>query len=446
VWLSIILACIAAYLPAINNSFISDDFTLLSFLQALKQNPGAIWNAVSELFRVVSYVYFAALFKLFGLRPALYYMASIALHCTVSLLVFAMVRAVTGRRLTAWVAAIFFAVYARHEEAVMWISANNSTILTLNCLAFLCVWELHLSAKRRAYAVALAIFTIALFSKENAVFLLPMAALRMRMRHYPAAEIGRRTWPLVAIFAGYVLFWLSQANRNFFVADGHYAVTTHFFSVYARSLLSLLSSALPFIAALMLLIYRRKRTQHGSQISFDTFRSDFGGSFFVAWILLPLVPVSFLTYAKYIASRNTYLPSVALAALIGILFTMLLDNTTSLRGRNACCLFLAGALAWNMVYLWRKQDPEYVKRAAPTRELIALLNTTDVQAFKGSIEVCGFPLHPSIGSAAVAIFTNVNAGNVRFPGECNETADVVLARWDETNRVYVTQSRRNWGQ
>jgi hypothetical protein len=183
-WLSIPLIGVVAYLPAIDNDFISDDFALLLFVEDLEQHPWAIWDSVSEFFRLVSYVYFWVTFKLFGLRPEPYYLASIALHTAASLLVFALVRAVTGRPLPAWVAAIFFVAYARHEEAVMWISANNETILTLNCLVFLLVWELHLSGKRPrlSYFAGLVAFVVALFSKETSVVLVPLAMFRTRIR------------------------------------------------------------------------------------------------------------------------------------------------------------------------------------------------------------------------------------------------------------------------
>src|SRR5688572_12779524 len=50
----------------------------------------------------------------------------------------------------------------------------------------------------------------------------------------------------------FVVFWLSQANRNFFVTQGHYEFGLHFFPVYLRSLFSLLSSAFPFAGALLI--------------------------------------------------------------------------------------------------------------------------------------------------------------------------------------------------
>jgi hypothetical protein len=425
--------CIVGYLPAIDNSFISDDFTLLRFLRELDADPAAIWSRASEFFRSVTYVYFWMAFRLFGLRPELYYLSSIALHIAASLAVFGLVRTVTGRTLTAWVAALFFAVYARHEEAVMWISANNSTILTLNCLLFLTLWERHLSGGRSRWtkAGAVAMFVVALFSKESAVALLPLAAFRVAA-HGPAMHVFRKIWPLAAICTGFIVLWLSQSGRNFFVSDGHYAIGMHFPRVYGRSLISLLSSALPFIAAVPLL-YRWNRRSANSLT--PTVFATANVLFFLAWILLSMIPDSFLTYSKYIASRNTYFPSVALAALVGILFTVLLDNARSPRIKAASALLLAAVLSFNGQYLWRKQDPQYVKRAAPTRQLIAVLNSTDFD--EKPLHVCGFPLHESIGSAAVAEMTRLASEDVVFRYECGPN-DVPFARWQANDLQYST--------
>lgn len=432
---SIILLCIVGYLPAIDNSFISDDFTLLRFLRELDANPSAIWGAASEFFRSVSYVYFWLAFRLFGLRPEFYYLSGIALHIAASLAAFALVRAVTGRTITAWVAAVFFAVYARHEEAVMWISANNSTILTLNCLLFLTLWERHLTGERPrwVHAGAVVMFVVALFSKESAVALLPLAAFRVAV-HRPVAEVVRKLWPLAAICAGFISLWLSQSGRNFFVADGHYAIGMHFPTVYSRSLLSLLSSALPFIGAVAFAWWWNRRSGAGA---LPKVFSTPTALFFLSWIFLSMIPVSFQTYSKYIASRNTYFPSVALAALVGILFTFLLDNARSPRFKAAFALMLMAVLAFNGQYLWRKQDPQYTKRAAPTRELIAVLNGSD---FDGKpLHVCGFPLHESIGSAAVAEMTRLPEGSVVFTRECGPN-DVPFARWQANELQYSTVS------
>jgi hypothetical protein len=274
-------------------------------------------------------------------------------------------------------------------------------------------------------------FVIALFSKESAVALLPLAAFRVAV-HRPVTEVVRRLWPLAVISVGFIVLWLSQSERNFFVADGHYAIGMHFPRVYIRSVLSLVSSALPFIAAVAFVSLWNRRSGTGE---LPKVFATANVLFFLSWIFLSMIPDSFLTYSKYIASRNTYFPSVALAGLVGILFTVLLDNARNPRFKAAFALMLMAVLAFNGQYLWRKQDPHYVKRAAPTRELIAVLNSTDFD--DKTLHVCGFPLHESIGSAAVAELTRLPAENVRFTSECSPN-DVPFARWHASELQYST--------
>ncbi len=77
--MSIVALSVFAYIPAVDNFFISDDFTLLSYVKALDQSPLYILEAPSEFFRLVSYLYFWACFSVFGLNPQPYYWAGIAL-------------------------------------------------------------------------------------------------------------------------------------------------------------------------------------------------------------------------------------------------------------------------------------------------------------------------------------------------------------------------------
>src|SRR5436190_3370406 len=234
--LSVAAVAVLAYLPTVHNSFISDDFTMLPFVREVSAHPGQLLEVPSEIFRAVSYAYFWVCLKLFGPVPQLFYWTGIALHALVSLLVGQLVFVLTRKTRAAWAGALFFAAYERHQEAVMWISAVNDTLLTLFFLVFLLLWERSLSNSRRqwAYVLALATLFIALFSKEPSVVLIPLAVLLMMLKQRPWREIFERTAPILLMLAGYGALWLWAADRNFFVRDGYYALSWHFFPVYFR--------------------------------------------------------------------------------------------------------------------------------------------------------------------------------------------------------------------
>lgn len=445
VLLSIVAVSVLTYLPAIDNSFISDDFTLFSLLKVLDQYPLYIFEAASELFRVVTYVYFWTCFKVLGLVPELYYWSSIALHAIVSLLVYLLVRVVTKQPVAALGAAVFFAAYERHQEAVMWISAANEIILTLNCVLFLILWESAISRarfRRTNFTLALIVFGLALFSKEAAVALVPLVMIGMMLRGYYFIDVFRRCWPLLVMVGMYVTFWLSQANRNFFVTDGHYALGLQFIPVYVHTLTRLLSQVLPFFVAF--LVVRSRRVQ--DRLKTDAFTrtlhakllSDPSLLFFAALLVLSIVPYSFLTYLDHIPSRNTYFPSVGLAGINGILLAAVYGGLPSVRFKRLSVLFLSVIVAANIAYIWLKKDPQYVERAEPTRKLIEILNSPDI-AWNNHppIYVCGFLLHPWIGSEAVAGFTRFNSKEVVFSETCDGVGDSTVLRWDQGNRTYM---------
>jgi hypothetical protein len=428
--------CVIAYLPAVNNSFISDDFTMLPFLRIISAHPGGILEMPSEMFRVVSYVYFWLCLKLFGPTPEPFYIAGIALHTLISILAGRLVFVLTRDARAAFVAALFFAVYERHQEAVMWISAVNDALLTLFCLTFLLLWEYALENPEGKwnYRMALGALFIALFSKEPAVTLLPLAIFLMVLRHRPRREILRWALPPVLMLCGYVTLWLWEANRNFFVADGHYAPGFHFFPVYARSLWRVVSPTLLFLIPL---VWISRRYPNLGAIS-TLFRHK-AVLFSSALLALTIVPYSFLTYLDHIPSRNTYLPSVGLAALMGILFAALYERAAAsgARLRSACVVFLAVILLGNIGYLWLKKEPQFRDRAAPTRELLAILNEAGFEdTGTEPVYVCGFPLHESIGRSAVEGFTRFGSGRVAFLDRCEGTQTFNILEWAPGAETY----------
>jgi hypothetical protein len=424
------------YFPAIDNSFISDDFGIFPLLEALERNPAYIFDTTSELFRATSYVYFWAIFKLFGAVPEPFYLAGIALHAIVSILVCVLVRRVTGNALAGWAAGLFFAAYERHQEAVMWISAVNETILALNCVVFLLLWDRRISSeKARPFLTAMAfvVFALALFSKEAAIAMVPMAVLVVARHAYRVPQIIARSIPVAALAMTVALLWVWQADRNFFVADGYYAISLHFFPVFVRAVVRLLLPAMPF-AAMLFWRWRHKEMIKGTLP---------GLTFFGVLLLVALVPYSFLTYQDHLPSRHTYLASIGLAGVIGTLFAATQMSLTSERFKHIYAVAFGVLLLANVSYVWLKKEPQFRERAAPTRELLDVLNSTKVQMqFKTPVSVCGFPFgqlgKPWWFPDAISRFTSLSREDVVLRDNCATAAPVLT--WDSTAAKYVFRS------
>jgi hypothetical protein len=119
-------------------------------------------------------------------------------------LVYFLVLRITQNWLAAWPAGLFFAAYERHQEAVMWISAAHETVLTLTCLLFLLLWEHAISRdgkNRIAGAAALVVLAFALFSKEAAVALAPVAIFGLLRHGYTGRQALQRSIPVLALTA-----------------------------------------------------------------------------------------------------------------------------------------------------------------------------------------------------------------------------------------------------
>jgi hypothetical protein len=158
----------------------------------------------------------------------------------------------------------------------------------------------------------------------------------------------------------------------------------------------------------------------------------------VALVFLAIPPYSFLTYLDHIPSRNTYLPSIGLAGINGILFAAAYRKLASARARVLATSFLCAVVAGNVAYIWLKKDPQYVERASPTRALIEVLNASNVRKTEQlPIVVCGFPLHPWIGQEAVVGFTQLRKEDVVFSENCDERESNPRLAWDQQALNFV---------
>lgn len=107
---------------------------------------------------------------LWGLWPGGYHLTNLLWHALNSLLVFLLVRQVTGRTHWAWPTALLFAIHPVHIESVVWISARKGLLSTAFMLVSLLFW---LKRKRTAgdELWGTLFFLLALFSKAVAVVL-----------------------------------------------------------------------------------------------------------------------------------------------------------------------------------------------------------------------------------------------------------------------------------
>lgn len=374
VLLALAVAAIVAYLPTLRQPFIEDDYPNLA-QSAILGAPAAWRELAASVFRLratSTWMMYAA-WHAFGLHPAPYYALAIALHVLNTWLVYALGRwPALGHRVSAW-AALFFAVYEGHQEAVMWFSASNELLQFLFGVgAFLC-WLIFLERRRWAwYAGALVLFVLALLSKESAVVFALLFALPLKRRRAP--------WllPFLALAAVAAYSVYGSRGSSFRFQDNSFVLSARFWLVWPLNMARLLWfwGALGIAAAVW---------KHAKVVALG-----------LAWAGISLLPYSFLTYSTQIPSRQLYLASAGVAWIVGAGFVAVSDAPLRSRLRWVFPVIAAILVLHNVGYLWIKKRRQFLERAAPTEQLIAFARRTN-----GPIYVRCFPRNHYIAEEAV---------------------------------------------
>jgi hypothetical protein len=327
------------------------------------------------------------LWHIAGLTPAAYHAASLVLHIANTWLVFFVAAAWPRMRPAALWAAAFFAVHEGHQEAVMWFSAINELLMFLFGMASLWCWRSASDSARPAWRKELAgvaLFALALISKETAIFLLPLFVLVVE------PEVWRHRLPRLAPHLGLVLLAaasIAESRSNSFrFSDGSFSLDAPFWLTWPHSFARLLW-IWGWPAVVVLFVSGGTRLRRGALAA-------------LAWVGIALVPYSFLTYSTQIPSRQVYLASAGLALLVGLALV-------KYEGRRAATAVLALMLLHNTAYLWIKKIPQFVERAAPTDQLIEFARRNP-----GAIWMQCFPLPSIVAEEAMRLATGRPPGDL----------------------------------
>lgn len=388
---------IVAYLPALSQPLIEDDYPNIA--QALRYGDVTGWSGMlaDPIFRVraTTWLLMYGVNRIFDMQTAGYYAALIGLHVVNTWLVFALgAWRRLGYRLT-FFAAGFFAVYEGHQEAVMWLSGSTEPLLVLfGLLAFL-AWIHFLGGRGvKWYFASLVSFCFALVSKESAVILVPLLAMVSAVDGVHREKDARRRWreivwlllPFAALSLVSAISILITRSYSFRFQDGSFSLHAPVWRIWPSNFARLFW----FWGLLAVAGSLAWRPAHYLRIL----------GFGVAWAGVSLIPYSFLTYSTRIPSRQTHLASVGIAIVVGLALRTLYDRYWS-GGRALVIAVCAVMVAHNVVYLWTKKRAQYLERAAPTEQLIALARKTN-----GPIYVKCFPRAPIVAESAIALTTS----------------------------------------
>ncbi|MGI9590636.1 MAG: tetratricopeptide repeat protein [Myxococcota bacterium] len=213
--LLLVLMAVAAHGRVVTFDFVSYDdpqlvterpqmragLTLRSLRWAATSNQTANWFPVTRLSHLVDA-------EFYGMAPGGHHATNLLLHVANALLLFLVLRSLTGAFWRSWLVAALFAVHPLHVETVAWVSERKgvlSTTFWLLATAGYVAWTQRPSAARKAATAAW--LALGLMSKSMLVTL-PCVFLLLdywplgRLRH--AGDLPgliREKWPFFALVA-----------------------------------------------------------------------------------------------------------------------------------------------------------------------------------------------------------------------------------------------------
>jgi tetratricopeptide (TPR) repeat protein len=312
-------------------------------------------SAFLHIYRPLTALWLCANYALFGLRPAWWHLAAVALHVLITYLTFVVTYELVSDRGTAFIASLLFGIHPAHVENVTWLSAVNDLLMSALLLAsFLAFLHYRKSDGKSRLVLSLVLFAAALLTKETAV-VFPVLILVFAWLF--TAETGgawrRAANSIGASVAFFCVLAVYLIARSFAMMGSVGASTTSlpgwttialtwpsilWFDVCHLVLPLRLSEFYPsgyvaspglktFIvpAALLtavtisvLLWTRRLKDAHAAQFAF-------------AWIWLTLVPALYLralTPSDFLHDRFLYLPSFGFVILVALAIRQLPGSLT----------------------------------------------------------------------------------------------------------------------
>jgi hypothetical protein len=344
------------FLPMFGHPFFRDDLGWVERARAALPRPAQWWAIAKTDFRPLASLSFVVNYAAVKLDPRGYHLFDLLLHLVDVSLLMALVRRLSGSGWAAGVAGLVFAcALGNYGEAVYWISGRTGPLADAFVLgALIAHWD-RLEGTGPSGS-ALFLFTVALFAKETAVVLLPLLVL-LEWAH------GRVSWRRVAPFAllalAYVAFVFLVWRAGSGVVGGEFSFGWH----VGRNLVEYIvrmfvpvarltaGAALPAGAACAalfawLLTRRIPRTW----------------KFALLWIPVAILPVAFLDLRT--STRYLYLPSMGLAALIGLAWARAWAEAPLRRRLLACGLALVLAVQVVVMQVVLARRGELARREA----------------------------------------------------------------------------------
>lgn len=325
------IATAILYSPALNASFMGDDFNYLRFLvfNATALLNGEQWNIwLAPIFAAQTWIHFRPLppvlflidYLAWGFNPIGWHISDFGLHIFISFLVFLILLNLTQKRWVSAASSLLFAILPIHVEAISWPAARADSLSTLWYLVgFLFFSYARMQGRVSLQIISVFAFAMALISKEAAITLPLLLLAYDLIYHWKLIKSWQQMLklhlPYWVLLSGYAVLRLLIYNGM-----SEYALSRLLnlnwplrLSLYATALADPLlgdvsTEMLVMIAACVV-----------AALWIGNFQREIWLS--VAWFGITILP-SFMNIEDTIYDRFVYLPSVGLAIVSAGLLTM----------------------------------------------------------------------------------------------------------------------------
>ncbi len=315
----------------------------------------------------------------FGPVPVAFGLSSLFLHWINCLLIAALgCWKAIGWRVSV-PAAAFFAVFEGPQEAVIWFAASPELHVFAFLLGGILCWI------RRWTVASLACFVLALLSKESGVILPGLLALVLIAERDFRPKRWLALLPFCVIAIGYFVAGYIHRGDHLHYNDGTFALHAPFWITLPRSIARM--TWLWGLGALAILrLWRPALLLPAALLA-------------TGWMVVGLLPYSFLTYMTRVPSRHTYIAAAGLALLVGLAARVFWEEAHTSNRRAIAATAAAILLIGNAGYLWTRKHQQYVERARPTEDLVQRLT----QSSEEPVTLCGFPYSDNIAESVLLV-------------------------------------------
>lgn len=329
----------------------------------------SFYNANYHPFTTLSY---AIEYNLFGLNAKPYHFVNLFIHLLNTLMVFRLIKKISGKLEVASITALFFAIHPMHVESVAWISERKDLLYSFFFICGLSTYYEYTHAtanKNKLYIYTILLFLCSLMSKSTAIiFPLMLLIFDYYFRRGWKKKVLFEKIPffLLSLVFG-VITILSQKSAGAINADlmPDYNLFQRFFIVCYTTSYYIVKLLLPFNLAVLhfapteLPYYYYLSPLFLLLLAFLVYKSRtmkreliFGLLFYLAGVSLTsqIIPVGYTV----VSERYSYLPYIGLFFIMGCFYAAVQNKNYFVKLKPVINYLLAGVTLFFIIITFQR--------------------------------------------------------------------------------------------